>query len=249
MISISTAPQGINTEGLQGVKKEILVAMEASREVFSYFASTELLFELQLRENIMNASYQMHSSGAVFTSFQYSQFNPAYWVRSSRGYLLRPDVLPSDAIRDVFSNGKLYGFECSTAMVFIFYKAVLDSIRTSDFNYLFGGLLVWNWNYDPDLVIITRRGTEFIPGDVVYFYNPDHREPIWLGENAVFLGNDQYFGDGIGIKTAREMIEALNTLRKEGATRSAYLLKQHSRLDAKYFFRYARNPHYIRKEG
>ncbi|KKK34416.1 protein-glutamine gamma-glutamyltransferase [Mesobacillus campisalis] len=249
MIRIATAPNGIHPDSLQGVKREIFMAMNASREIFSFFTPGELLFELQLRENIMNAAHQMHQSGAAFTTFQYSQFNPAYWVRSSRGYLLRPDVLPSDAIRDVFNNGKIYGFECSTAMVFIFYKAVLDSIRPSDFNYLFGGLLVWNWNYDPDLVIVTRRGTEFIPGDVVYFYNPDHKQVIWLGENAVFLGNDQYFGHGIGVKMAKEMIEALNTLRKEGATRSAYLLNQHSRLDAKYFHRYARNSQQFRKEG
>lgn len=241
MIRIVNSSQGIPFASLHGVHREIYMDLEASNELFEYATGAELLFELMLRENIMNAALDLHNSKAVFSSFQYSSFNPAYWVKGDRGYLLRPDVLPSEAIRDVFMNGPMYGFECSTAMVLIFYKAVLDSIRESDFNYLFNGLLVWNWSYDPDLFIITKRGEEFIRGDVVYFYNPDHKDPIWLGENAVVLGPNKFFGHGIGLKSTTEMIAALNSLRKEGATRSAYLLKQHSRLNTRYLFRFQKD--------
>jgi protein-glutamine gamma-glutamyltransferase len=240
MIRIATGSIGIPIEGLQGLQREIYLQLEVSHEVFEYYSVYELLFELKLRENIVHAALAMGESGTTFTSFQYSNFNPNYWVKSTNGYLLRPDVLPSEAIRDIFINGQMYGFECSTAMVIIFYKAVLDSIRESDFNYLFNNLLVWNWNSDPDLFIITRRGAEFIIGDIVYFNNPDYRDPIWRGENAVVLGNGEYFGHGIGVKTAEEMIAALNSLRKDGATRSAYLLKQHSRLNVRYLFRFAK---------
>ncbi|TCN27751.1 protein-glutamine gamma-glutamyltransferase [Mesobacillus foraminis] len=249
MIRIANAPSGIPIASLKGKQREIYLAMQASSEIFYYEEAAILLFELILRENIIKAALELNKSGAVFTSFEYSAFNPAYWVRSSYGYLLRPDVLPSEAIRDIFVNGKKYGFECSTAMILIYYKAVLDSIRESDFNYLFGGLLVWNWNNDPDLVIITRSGREFIPGDIVYFYNPDYQLPIWRGENGVVLGNDQYYGHGIGVKTAKGMIESLNTRRRPGAKRSAYMLNQHSRLNARYLFRFSKKQLFFREKG
>jgi protein-glutamine gamma-glutamyltransferase len=233
-------PGSFLVQSLQGYQKEIYMEMEKSYELFEYLSSEELHFELRLRENIIQAALDLNGSGAVFTSFQYSNFNPAYWGRGSNGYVLRPDVIPSDAIRDIYLNGTMYGFECSTAMVIVFYKAVLDSIRESAFNFLFNNLLVWNWSYDPDLDIITKRGEVFIPGDVVHFANPDYRDPIWKGENAVVVGGNKYFGHGIGIKTAEEMIAALNTLRRDGATRSAYLLKQHSRLNARYLFQFSK---------
>src|SRR5574342_331280 len=217
-------------QSLSGKKKEIYEYLDKNLTMFEYETTSQLLFEIRLRENIVEAAMQLKDSGVAFTSFTYSKFNPVYWTRVPSGYLLKPNVLPSTAIIDIYSNGQEYGFECSTAMVVIFYKAVLDSIRLADFNHLFGGLLVWNWNYDSDLAIITLEGNEFIPGDVVYFMNPDFDKPIWRGENAVYLGKDLYFGHGIGIGSADEMVKALNTLRKEGAVTSAYMLQQHSRL-------------------
>ena len=249
MITVTTASQPFNPGNLQPMEMEVYDSLERSPDIFSFFNIGELLFEIKLRKNIMNAAHDLKKSGAVFTSFEHSNFNPVYWVRSARGYILRPDVVPSHAINDVFQNGRLYGFECSTAMVLIFYKAVLDSIRTSEFNHLFGGLLVWNWNYDPDLAIITKKGRNFVLGDVVYFYNPDHDKPIWLGENAVVMGGGLYFGHGIGLMTAQEMINALNTLRRPGAVRSAFLLDQHSRLDSKYLYRFSNEMGIYRKEG
>ncbi|MBM4764303.1 protein-glutamine gamma-glutamyltransferase [Bacillus sp. B15-48] len=240
MIRIVTGSISFPIESLQGLQKNIYLELEASHEIFDYVSDLELLFELRLRENIVKSSYALNESGVTFTSFRYANFNPNYWVKSSSGFLLRPDVLPSDAIRDIFRNGSMYGFECSTAIIILFYKAVLDSIRESAFNYLFNGLLVWNWNADSDLIIITRRGDRFIIGDVVYFNNPDYRETIWRGENAVVLGNGKYYGHGFGIRTAQGMIDTLNTLRRPGATRSAYLLKQHSRLNVRHLYRYAR---------
>ncbi|WP_210366241.1 protein-glutamine gamma-glutamyltransferase [Bacillus sp. REN3] len=225
---------------LSGKQKEIYEYLDSSLEMFEYDTAFQLLFEIRLRENIIKSSLLLKDSGVAFSSFTYSKFNPIYWTKTTRGYVLNPGVLPAEAINDMFRNGAEYGFECSTAMVVIFYKAVLDSIRISDFNYLFRGLLVWNWNYDPDLWIITLEGSEFIPGDVVYFMNPDYEKPIWRGENAVFLGKGLYYGHGIGVGTAEEMVKALNTLRKEGSVTSAYMLQQHSRLNFKYLSRFSR---------
>ncbi|MGA9225624.1 MAG: protein-glutamine gamma-glutamyltransferase [Mesobacillus sp.] len=226
-------------QSLSGKQKEIYEYLDRNLTMFEYETTNQLLFEIRLRENIVESAMKLKDSGVAFTSFTYSKFNPVYWTRIPSGYLLKPNVLPSTAINDIYSNGQEYGFECSTAMVVIFYKAVLDSIRLGDFNQLFGGLLVWNWNYDSDLAIITLEGNEFIPGDVVYFMNPDFDKPIWRGENAVYLGKDLYFGHGVGIGTADEMVKALNTLRKEGAVTSAYMLQQHSRLNFKYLSQFS----------
>jgi protein-glutamine gamma-glutamyltransferase len=238
-IRFPDASGGQKLQRLSGKQKEIYDYLDRSLSMFEYETPFQLLFEIRLRENIIEASMKLKNSGAAFTSFTYSKFNPMYWTKIPSGYLLKPNVLPSDAINDIYTNGQEYGFECSTAMVIIFYKAVLDTIRVQDFNYLFRGILVWNWNYDPDLAIITLEGNEFIPGDVVYFINPDFDKPIWRGENAVYLGKGLYYGHGIGIGTADEMVKALNTLRKEGAVRSAYMLQQHSRLNFKYLSQFS----------
>ncbi|NRG48046.1 protein-glutamine gamma-glutamyltransferase [Bacillus sp. CRN 9] len=224
----------------RGIQKDIYHALESSEQLHHYNTLHELLFELLLRENLIKAANQMHNSQAEFAPFTHSKFNPEIWTKTKYGYVLNPYIMPSDAILDVFHNSKEYAFECSTAIVLLFYKAVLDSIAVSRFNTLFQGLLVWDWNYDQDLGIDTRIGRDFIPGDVVYFYNPDFDHPIWTGENAVYLGNNQYFGHGVGLETEQGMIEALNTLRKPGATRDAYLISQHSRLNYKYLSQFAR---------
>ncbi|MBD7938132.1 MULTISPECIES: protein-glutamine gamma-glutamyltransferase [Cytobacillus] len=222
------------------IQQDIYRALDSSPQPFYYDSAFVLEFELLLREKLIQAAYQLHESKAEFAPFDVSRFNPQIWTKTKYGYVLKPYILPSDAIRDVFQNSHLYAFECSTAIVLLFYKSVLDSISISRFNTLFQGLLVWDWNYDQDLGIDTRIGRDFIPGDVVYFYNPDFQHPIWTGENAVYLGNDRYFGHGVGLESERGMIEALNTLRKPGATQDAYLISQHSRLSYKYLSQFAR---------
>lgn len=223
----------------QGVQREIFTAIENSPIVHQYNTLHELYFEIMLRENIIQAAKDLHSSEVQFAPFPTSRFNPAIWKKIKYGYLLNPSVLPSDAIIDVFKNSKEYAFECTTAIVLMCYKAVLSSISKSRFNTLFQGLLVWDWNYDHDLGIETKEGRHYIPGDIVYFYNPDFDHPVWTGENSIYLGGDSFFGHGVGMKSAQGMIDALNTLRKKGATQSAYLLPQHSRLNARYLAQFA----------
>ncbi|MCK6204168.1 protein-glutamine gamma-glutamyltransferase [Bacillus infantis] len=239
MIQLPVFP-GLSADMLPETQRAIWQALDRSPETFYYSNAGELLFELETREKILYYSRKLSESGAVFAAFQDSFFNPAYWIKTRAGYALRPDVRPSEAVNDVFSNGSKYAFECSTAIVLILYKAVLESISVRYFNQLFQNLLVWDWNYDRDLGIVTKIGSNFIPGDIVYFYNPDFRHPVWTGENAVYLGNDAYFGHGIGIKSEQEMVAALNTLRKPNATRSAFLISQHSRINFRYLFQFAK---------
>ncbi|MNI44662.1 Protein-glutamine gamma-glutamyltransferase [compost metagenome] len=74
-------------------------------------------------------------------------------------------------------------------------------------------------------MITTFNANEMQAGDVVYFRNPDHDPdlPEWQGENAIKLGPDRYYGHGLGIKSAEEMITSLNKKRVPGSRTSAYL--------------------------
>ena len=217
-----------------GIQREIYHALENSPSLHQYATVNELLFELRLRENIIKAARMLYESQVQFAPFRTSKFNPFIWKKTNNGYLLNPNVLPSHAINDVFINSREYAFECTSAIVIIFYKAVLDSISISRFNASFQGLLVWDWQHDRDLGISTKSGRDFIPGDAVYFFNPEYDQPVWSGENAIYLGGNYYFGHGVGIQTEEGMVQALNTLRKKNAVLSSYLLSQQSRMNMKY---------------
>lgn len=211
---------------LGNIEKSIIYTMQQAPVNYSYHSIAELMFELKVRKNIINSAKEMDQSKAVFRSFEYARCNPKYWQRTQAGgFLLKPGVRPSDAILDIYRNGPLYAFECATATIIIFYHAVLNSIDTEVFNYLFQNLYLFSWHTDSDLRIHTFYSTHFLPGDAVYFNNPDYnpRAPWFRGLSAVLLNDSKYFGHGFSIRTDDQMIQLLNTKRKTGANQSAYL--------------------------
>jgi protein-glutamine gamma-glutamyltransferase len=244
VIKIQNAYQSnniLNTSILTGEQKEILDLMVKYEEVYSYEHFNHLKFELDLRIEIVKAATALYQSGVKFTTFEHSRCNPALWNLTSQGAIvIKPGVLPSEGIRDLYANGKLYAFECATAIVAVFYKAVLEIIEERHFNRLFAGMILYDWHYDDDLGVFTRRGNDYLPGDCVYFKNPDFdpEKPQWRGENAIDMGYDLYYGHGIGIKDAEGIIASLNKYRKEGAVQTAYLLSQVTRLDYRYLYVY-----------
>lgn len=211
------------TDRIEGA---ILQRLDESPTVHSYQSIAELSFELKLRKNIIVSARAMNESKVQFAVFKTSRCNPQYWqLTSAGGFLLRYGVKPSDAIRDIYLNSSQYAFECATAMIIIYYHAFLNLIGESLFNQLFQNIYLYSWHTNPNLELRSYNTYDFIPGDVVYFNNPDFdpRTPQWRGENAVVLEDGTYFGHGIGIHTADQMIRALNTLRKPGSNQSAYL--------------------------
>jgi protein-glutamine gamma-glutamyltransferase len=95
---------------------------------------------------------------------------------------------------------------------------------------------------DKDLRYITINSSrENYPGDILYFNNSDFNpdKPEWRGENVVKFDENLYYGHGIGITNAEEIIAILNKIRKPNSTRSAYLLEQASYPDFKYLFHLA----------
>jgi protein-glutamine gamma-glutamyltransferase len=230
--------------GLPQQKKKILETMAKSRTVYRYHTMDQLDFELQMRTEIIKAANLFSKSGVQFAAtFSTTKGNEMYWSQTSQGGLaLKPNATPHAGIEDIFMNGNKYAVECATATVIIFYKAVLESIRTNYFNQLFSNLVLYDWQYDQDLGLIVYRGTDFLPGDCVYFNNPDVDPRIshLRGENSIILEENLYFGHGAGIKTRQETIQFLNSTRKPNAKISAYLMDLIARLNFSYLLRYRR---------
>ncbi|UUZ97572.1 hypothetical protein LJK87_35295 [Paenibacillus sp. P25] len=183
-----------------------------------------------MRAAIVSASEALERSPAAFSSFRRSRCNGRYWTRTDAGgFLQNKDVSPSEAVRDIFRNGRQYAFECATAVIIVLYKAVLETIGDSAFNRLFADLYLHSWNHDTDLQLITEYGRrDTYPGDVLYFQNPDvdPATPEWQGENTVKMPKGLYYGHGIGIKNEDGIIAKLNRHRKKGSTVSAHLLDE-----------------------
>ncbi|NJD01069.1 MAG: hypothetical protein FIA99_00365 [Ruminiclostridium sp.] len=97
-----------------------------------------------------------------------------------------------------------------------------------------------NWQHvHKHLGIQTYRDPEeYFPGDCRYFANPDVNPltPEWQGENAIDLGTGKYYGHGIGITSAGNIIAALNENRISGSEVSAHLLQTATRPDFKKLY-------------
>ncbi|TJY40706.1 protein-glutamine gamma-glutamyltransferase [Cohnella pontilimi] len=208
---------------------ERAVAMKKQRSPVTYrYESTDaLLFELRMRSRIVDSAYALLASGIRFTTFEYSEGREPYWFRMVNGGLrLNPDIQPSEAILDIFYNGRAYAVECATAIVIVLYRAVLESIGRGPFNLYFRDLLLYDWHYDEDLRMKSIDNIEEANvGDVLYFKNPDHApdQPQWQGENTVLLPGGVHYGHGIGIKSTEGIIAGLNRRRRPGSQISAYL--------------------------
>ncbi len=210
----------------KGLEETIFKRLLDDQETYSYDSPEELEFEIALRNNIVASSNLMAKGEARFETFAGTQSNPVFWqVTDTGGLLLRKDVKPSDAISDIFTNSGEYAYECATAIVMIYYHAILNTVGEQFFNKYFQELFLYSWHFDSDLVMQSTHTYHFIPGDVVYFKNPDYN-PItfwWRGENAVVMGGGKYFGHGLGIKDADYIIEFLNGTRKPDSDQPAYL--------------------------
>ncbi|MFC7370939.1 protein-glutamine gamma-glutamyltransferase [Fictibacillus iocasae] len=230
---------------LTAAQKQTAKKMAASRETFYYASNHQFIFEAAMRTNIVAAAYALKDSGAAFATFRNARCNPVFWqLTGYGGFLMRRDVSPSAAITDIFFNGRKYGFECTTAIMIMFYKAVLETSNARIFDQLFSGILLYSTEHDEDLQIMAYPNGDPMPGDVLYVKNPQHdpMKPQWQGENIVDLGNGLFFGHGIGVGSLQEIIGVLNTKRRPGATVSAYLTDDIIRPNYRLMSEYIRNP-------
>ena len=237
-IDVSTISSGYPAGS---VEREILTKMNAGSERCEYSTVAQLQFELKLRREIINAANELYRSRMAFKVFRDSICNPRYWNRmNDGGFSLKEGVRPSEAIQDIFINSSLYGTECATAMVIVYYKALLNVFPANQFDRMFPKIYLMNWHQiDPLLreIGLMRSVSDFLPGDRLYFMNPDvdPTTPEWQGENVIDMGNGLYYGHGIGKYNAAVIIDALNQNRKEDADESAYLMDSAGRPNFKKF--------------
>ncbi|TDT51227.1 protein-glutamine gamma-glutamyltransferase [Fonticella tunisiensis] len=244
MIKISGSPINsndvLNQYPQNSIERKIISILSSSSSTYNYKSLKELKFELNLRVNIINASRELNGTNFAFAVFRKSRCNPDYWERTDEGgFLLKKGVKPSHAIKDIYINASKYATECATAMVIVYYKALLNIFPEELFNDLFSEIYLMDWQHiDRDLGNIgyMEKEEDYLPGDRRYFKNPavDPVHPEWQGENAIDLGDGTYYGHGIGIKTAEKIIDILNKLRKNDAQISAYLMDLAGRPDFKY---------------
>ncbi len=234
MIIISNKPLDVDAFSSEyaenGIERSIIKILSSSEKEYRYDSIEQLKFELMLRREIVSTAKDLYKSKVEFRVFREAKCNPDYWELTKQGgFLLKDNVKASDAIRDIFVNSSKYGTECATAMVIVYYKALLNIFPEDAFNEMFPKILLMNWhNIDKNLrgIGVTNEVEDFLPGDRRYFVNPDvdPLSPEWQGENTIDLGNGLYFGHGIGIHTADTIISELNKNRKDDAEKSAYLL-------------------------
>lgn len=228
MIQVAGRPFSLDsTIDFGRVERVIIQQMLDSPEWFSYPSMNELRFEINIRKNIMESAKEMNTSQVTFTIFENARCNPTYWtLTNAGGFLLKPGVRPSDAILDIYRNGSLYAFECATAIIIIYYQVILKSIGKRRFDSIFfQNLYLYSWHTDPNLELHVFYSNRFLPGDVVYFNNPDFNPNMswYRGLNAVALSDGTFFGHGFGIMTAEQIIEFLNSQRFPGSLQPAYL--------------------------
>ena len=220
-----------------GIQRQVGEAMLQNAESYDFRTPDSLRFEIGLRTSTVEAARALDRSGMDFAVFRKSRCNPAYWTRTDNGgFVLRRGVRPGEAIRDIYDNGPEYATECATAIVIVFYKAVLEVYSAPLFDKTFPTIVLMNWMHvDPLFRSVGRMrpvGTA-LPGDRQYFVNPDVNPatPEWQGENVILLGPDLYYGHGLGIHSAAAIIRELNGNRSEDADESAYLLRRAGRPD------------------
>ncbi len=234
MIRISGRP--FDTSTLMGefprdsIERKVLDTMSASDGRYQYDSVEQLKFELELRREIVKAARELNGSKMSFAVFHKSRCNKKYWERTNNGgFRLKKDARPSDGIRDIFINGSQYATECATAMVIVYYKALLNIFGDELFNRLFPDIYLMNWQIiDPLLKEIgtPRAVSDILLGDRGYFANPDvnPETPELQGENVIVLPDGLYYGHGMGIRTAEAIIRILNANRKKNAVKSAYFM-------------------------
>jgi protein-glutamine gamma-glutamyltransferase len=210
----------------------IIKQMAGYHETYDYNSINQLKFELLFRVNTVRAAEELNNSDAEFTTFANSFCNKKYWLRLNNGGFLLRDFTPSSAaISDILKNGKLYAFECSTAIAIVLYIATLRTIGAQAFNTYFDKLYLMDWQFDEDLPVYQKYGEDFLIGDVLHFNNPDFspKEPWWRAENVIYFGEDKFYGHGIGIRDSKSIITFLNKKRKQNPRESAYLMRMITR--------------------
>lgn len=245
MITISGVQTPVDTTSWSPVEIRIYEQKQNSTAAYDYETVQQLRFEMTLRAAIVAAAIALSQSGLRFADFDKAKSNEEMWTLTDQGgFLIKEDRTPAEGIRDIFENGSKYATECATAAVIAVYKGVLESIRETDFNRLFSGLILYDWHTNPNLRLSVHSDIEqSYPGDMLYFNNPDFSPdtPVWRGENVIKIGDDLYYGHPFGIVPSQTIIAGLNENRRPDSSQTAYLTETVTQPGYVYLSQFASN--------
>lgn len=169
------------------------------------------------------------------------RFNPAFWRRLPKPapglppgtrtsitpgtFDVKPGVSPSSALFDLYQYPSQYAFDCATAVIVVQYLAILGALGASQFDKKFPQIAAGPWVFGPTMhLFLQLRGahdvnikgdeSQFNRGDVAYFNNPgvaSEHAAAFSGENAIFLGEGEYYAHPFGITTATNIIYELQS--------------------------------------
>ena len=215
--------------------------------------------DIVFRQRVVEAAHALAAGGAQFSaSHDGDKVNSKLWTMGYGGKIQVRKFLPNDeigkpsvALRDMFENGSAYGFECATAMMVIYHKAILDHIGDEKFDELFSSprmLSFFRWSLEDEDYTKVKKLVEDDkiikqapkPGAHYYFLNPDASEAnsAFGGENVLYLGDGTYYAHGIVgdsgsyIVTEDEIIATLSALRKPGSTTKPHRIGLELEMDA-----------------
>ena len=210
--------------------------------------------DLAFRAAVVKASKDLAESGASFAgTAKQDKVNLKLWTKGYGGKMQVRKWLgdgeigkPSVALRDIFKNGDQYGFECATAMMVIYHKAILDHIGDEAFDRLFTEprhLKFFRWSIEDDDFIDVKRlahvPSKLKPGSHYYYKNPgaDPKNSAWGGENVIYLGDGEFYAHGIRgasgtfVVTEQEILDTLRGLRTPGSTKEPHRIDMEMHLD------------------
>lgn len=228
--------------GVVGVldKKDRLVREEGGRTV-NGAVGVKRNEEIAFRARVVTAAKELAASGASFAgSADGDRVNQKLWTMGFGGRMQVRKFLadgelgrPSAALRDIFDNGHQYGFECATAMMVIYHKAILDHVGDDAFDAMFTEprhLAFFRWSIEDDDFLdvkkLVHKPTPLMPGSHYYYTNPDAsaENSAFGGENVLYLGDGQFYAHGIVgssgtyLVTEQDIMDTLSALRRPGAT-------------------------------
>lgn len=219
-----------------------VVTTDASGKVSVQKLDAALKDRLQIEAALVDACYAMNEHPHDFAVIKDQTFNSDMWKADAAGggtFDVKPGVKPSDAVADIINHPDKYKMECATAMVMVYYTAMLNMMGPDHFNKVMGNNLhIGPWSYEQTLsrnLKYTGGETEapadrqLMPGDYTYFKNWDVSDSAkaggWQGENVIYLGDGKYFGHPFGVTDGKTIVDYLNNNRNTGSTHSASLLE------------------------
>ncbi|MBK6689695.1 MAG: hypothetical protein IPG45_34840 [Deltaproteobacteria bacterium] len=201
---------------------------------------------------VVSACLEMHQAQHEFAIAPRQKFSSEFWRRDGQlsryaTFHLKPGAKASSAMNDVFVNPDAYRFECATALVLVYYRAIQKLIGDSDFDRLMGDLKIGPWEYEADLqrfLMASGRGdqpaTEARAQELKfgeYTYTKNWAVSWWgwakgcQGQNQIRLDEDLYYAHSYALVGQGDIVARENGARVLGAKTSASMTDRQQRLN------------------